>query len=168
MAFSPVLAIATRLAPKWIVAGISNEVFAGVLARHPMILDRLGDYGTKCFGFDPNDLDLAFIICPSQKRIDAVSSLANTQLDAKISGPLHILLSLVEGRYDADSLFFSRDLTVTGDMEAMLALRNALDDSHIDLPTELASVAGPLGPVVRRFAEYTRKMVLSTESAQWS
>ncbi len=35
-----------------------------------------------------------------------------------------MLLALLEGRCDADALFFSRDLKVIGeDMEAMLAMR---------------------------------------------
>ena len=40
-----------------------------------------------------------------------------------------------------------------GDMEAMLALRTALDDSGFDLPRDLGKAAGPLAPLVTRLAE---------------
>ncbi|HCJ72757.1 MAG TPA: hypothetical protein DHW67_14410, partial [Agrobacterium sp.] len=58
-------------------------------------------------------------------------------------------------------LFFSRDLSVTGDMEAMLALRNALDDSGIDLPRDLGAFAGPFAPMITRVANRLRGHVLS-------
>ena len=61
-----------------------------------------------------------------------------------------------------------RDLTVTGDMEAMLALRNALDDSSIDLPDDLGSLAGPLAPLVTGTARYIRKQALEGKTATWN
>jgi len=41
------------------------------------------------------------------------------------------MIELLEGRADGDALFFSRTLTVEGDMEAVVALRNAIDGSEI-------------------------------------
>jgi predicted lipid carrier protein YhbT len=35
---------------------------------------------------------------------------------------------MIDGALDGDALFFSRDLRVSGDTEAVVALRNALDD----------------------------------------
>ena len=58
-----------------------------------------------------------------------------------------MLIDLAEGRLDGDALFFSRDLAVEGDTEAVVALRNAVDDAEIDLTADLASMFGPLaGP----------------------
>lgn len=168
MAFPPVVALSLRLTPQWVIQRISSEVFARVLERHPAILDRLGEFGNRTFGFNPTDMALSFSIKPSRRVIEVHRGSDVPVADASLSGPLHLLLSLAEGRCDADALFFSRDLTVTGDMEAMLALRNALDDSHVDLPTDLSSFAGPLGPVVRRVAEFARERVLPPEPARWN
>jgi predicted lipid carrier protein YhbT len=67
------------------------------------------------------------------------------------------LLGLVHGVYDGDALFFSRDLVIEGDTEAVLALRNAIDNEEIDLAKEAAGLFGPLeslaaGPA-RKLAE---------------
>jgi len=62
----------------------------------------------------------------------------------RISGPLSAFLGMMHGAYDGDALFFSRDLTVEGDTEAALALRNAIDDAELDLAAELQTLAGPL------------------------
>lgn len=39
------------------------------------------------------------------------------------------LLDMIGGKQDGDALFFSRDLSVTGDVEAVVVLRNAIDDT---------------------------------------
>ncbi len=54
------------------------------------------------------------------------------------------LIDLAEGRMDADALFFSREITIEGDMEAVLALRNALDAEGLDLMAEAFRPFGPL------------------------
>jgi predicted lipid carrier protein YhbT len=41
-------------------------------------------------------------------------------------------------------LFFSGDIAIEGDIEAILALRNALDDAELDLLQEGAAMLGPL------------------------
>lgn len=54
------------------------------------------------------------------------------------------LLNLLDGKVDGDALFFSRSLTVEGDTEALLTLRNAMDSDDIDLIREILSSFGPL------------------------
>jgi predicted lipid carrier protein YhbT len=63
---------------------------------------------------------------------------------ATIRGPLLALLGLLDGNFDGDALFFSRDITVDGDIGAVLALRNAVDDAQINLLDEVAASIGPL------------------------
>ncbi|MNO09993.1 hypothetical protein D3C81_2335760 [compost metagenome] len=49
-------------------------------------------------------------------------------------------------------------------MEAMLALRNALDDCNVDLPADLGKGAGPFAPVVRTIASFVRDKALATDT----
>ncbi len=49
---------------------------------------------------------------------------------------------MIDGSLDGDALFFSRALRVTGDTEAVVALRNALDDFE---GSALESVVGSFG-----------------------
>ena len=66
-------------------------------------------------------------------------------LDARISGPLLALVGMADGSYDGDALFFSRIIVVEGDIEAVLALRNAVDDAGVDVLREGAVLLGPIG-----------------------
>lgn len=59
-------------------------------------------------------------------------------------------MGLIDGSYDGDALFFSRDLVVEGDIEAVIALRNAIDDAGVDLVADTAALLGPLGPLGER------------------
>lgn len=61
---------------------------------------------------------------------------------------------MVHGALDGDALFFSRDILIEGDTEAVLALRNAVDDAEIDLAGEIAAVTRTGGAL--RFAGRSR------------
>lgn len=116
--------------------------------RHPGLFERLGVHAAKRFGLAPTDLPFAFVLepRPAHPSVTAVRRLP-PGLDVRVAGPLAALLGMVDGSLDGDALFFSRDLEVAGDMEALLALRNAVDDAGIDLPGTALSLLGPLaGP----------------------
>lgn len=164
---SPILAKPVELAPLWLVERAARAIFSGMLTAHPDLFERLGDYRQTCYCFSPSDLLLHFRVVPAAQTL-SVSRGELPPADARIEGPLVLLLGLLEGRCDADALFFSRDLSVTGDMEAMLALRNALDDSAIDLPRELGALTGPLSPLVTGAARHIRTLVLAGRQATWN
>lgn len=131
----------------------------GIGRRHPGLFLRLEEHAGKRFLIDPTDLPIVFRLQPRphrpvlepRRRNDAGGRDADGW-DARIAGPLAALLGMVHGVYDGDALFFSRDIVIEGDMEAALALRNALDDAEIDLLAEAATVLGPAGPAVERLA----------------
>ena len=56
---------------------------------------------------------------------------------------------MIDGQTDSDALFFNRELTVTGNTEAIVALRNALDDMDVTLADDVAAAFGPLSRPVR-------------------
>ena len=51
---------------------------------------------------------------------------------------------MIDGSLDGDALFFSRDLRVSGDTEAVVALRNALDDLQGSALDSVLEAFGPL------------------------
>ncbi|SDL72410.1 ubiquinone anaerobic biosynthesis accessory factor UbiT [Paracoccus chinensis] len=120
-------------------------------ARHSGMLRRLGEYADRAVLIDPTDLPFVLRMEPAAgPRITAHRRGRAPQAAARIAGPLSALTGMLHGRYDGDALFFSRDLVIEGDTSVVLALRNALDDAELDLAEELAALAGPLGPLVRR------------------
>lgn len=146
--------------PVALVQRVVNQAFRRALQQHPDLFDRLGKEAGKRFCFVPTDLDLVFLVHPANGFIHTVRQASAPRADATISGPMLTLLALLEGRIDGDAMFFSRSLSVTGDMEAMLALRNALDDCSFDLPSDLAAMAGPLAGPFRQLAEHIRHRAL--------
>ncbi|MCA1443585.1 SCP2 sterol-binding domain-containing protein [Ensifer sp. IC4062] len=143
-------------------------MFKSLLRRHPGLFERLGEHKSKRYAFRPTDLPLVFLVEPARAAVSVMRKPADPAADAVVESPLFLLLALLEGRCDAEGLFFSRSLTVIGDMEAVLSLRNALDGCEIDLPRDLCAFAGPLAPLVSRTADALRRRVLAGEHAAWN
>ena len=59
-----------------------------------------------------------------------------------------LLLELIDSEQDGDAAFFSRDLEVLGNTEAVVRLRNALDDVEGSIAEETADMFGPFGRAV--------------------
>lgn len=155
------LAAALNRLPLPIVQQAVAVVFRRMMQQHPGLFDRLGPHASKRFLFSPADLDFSFVVHPAGPSILVCRPAKAPPAAAGIAGPLVTLLALLEGRIDGDAVFFSRELTITGDMEAMLALRNGLDDCGFDLPKDLAGMAGPLATPFRRIAEQVRERALA-------
>lgn len=123
--------------------------------RHSDVFERLDTLENASFLIDPVDLPFCFTLRlgPPAPRLSVVGNADDMESpSAVLRGPLLVLIRLLEGRMDGDAAFFSRDLAVEGDMEAVLTLRNAVDSGGIDLAEDLLSLFGPLnGPARRAF-----------------
>ena len=169
MEFPRALAIPLAFMPLVAIERATGLLFQRLLKEHPDLFERLGEYKAKRFAFLPRDLPLAFIVEPARPSLRVIRKSAMQDLaDASVEGPLFLLLALLEGRCDADALFFSRDLSVIGDMEAMLAMRNALDGTDIDLPRDLSRLAGPLAPLFGQMGRDIRRRALNNETSSWN
>lgn len=146
------------LAPLQPLLALALRLF---LRRHPEVFDRLSSLPNPLILIDPEDMPLQFLLhcSPDAPKLKALrrGSPARAGQDsleghaaAVIRGPLPDMLELLQGENDGDSLFFSRRLAVEGDMETVVALRNALDAEEIDLIGEICSFLGPLGPAAQR------------------
>lgn len=139
-----------------------------VLSRHPQLFDRLSEYENRRFAISATDLGLSFVIVPRSRRVSVRRGPGVPHADVRIAGSLLTLLSLAEGRLDGDAEFFARGLSVEGDMEAALALRNAMEDCRLDLPVDLGSAAGPLRRPVERGLSGIRSYLLSRGGGRWN
>jgi predicted lipid carrier protein YhbT len=152
--FSPVLIAGLMMRPLPIAPlQPALRVAAEVMQRrHPGVFDRLGALDGTAILIDPIDLPFCLVMSfdAGGLGLRAAAAEAETDASATIRGSLIDLIALIEGRQDGDALFFSRALTIEGDTEAIVMLRNALDGEEIDVIADLASVFGPLSrPAVR-------------------
>lgn len=134
------------------VGWLAQRIVEAVVRRHPDISERLSGLSGKRLMLDPCDLPLAFVLELTDRapRVEVVAQDHDPGLPihATVRGSVAQLISLVEGRVDADALFFSRRLSIDGDTELVVAIRNAMDGSAIDLrELLLGSVGGPLRPL---------------------
>jgi predicted lipid carrier protein YhbT len=151
------LALAVRPLPLLPLEAVLSALLFRICTNHPRIFNRLGEHARKRFGIKPTDLHFAFLLepAPPRARLSVVRNLPD-DLDVRISSPLAGLFGLVEGRLDGDALLFSRDLVVEGDVEAVLALRNAIDDAQLDPVAEIARMFGPLAEPLKRALQVAR------------
>lgn len=108
------------------------------------LFDRLGAHSRKRYLIDPLNMPFAFLLCPDpdNPKLRACRRPAPGAYDARIAGTFLTLLDMVDGQLDGDAVFFSRDLTIEGDTEAVVVLRNALDDLDGSIVDDIASAFG--------------------------
>lgn len=141
----------------------------GIGKRHPGLYERLGCHANKRFGIDPTDLPFAFVLEPKLIRPEATAvRCLPSRLDASIRGPLSALVGMAEGRLDGDALFFSRQLDIEGDIEAVLALRNAVDDAGLNLANEFLAGLGLPGRGIAKLLSRHQFATGTAGAGSWS
>ena len=141
----------TRAAPAHVVLKpVLGHAVRAIARRYPEIFSRLGAHQDSRFVLDPLDLPFFFLLHPDPRKplLEALPRRAVVAHDARIAGNLRCLMRLIDGDQDADAAFFSRTLTVTGNTEAVVALRNAIDDIDRPLAAAVADTFGPVGRAI--------------------
>lgn len=147
------------------VQPILSRVVRRIAAGHPSLFSRLGPHQGTDFVIDPVDLPFALHLRPDRQALvfRAVPREAAPPAGAVIRGRFLLLLELVDSEEDGDAAFFSRDLEVSGDTEAVVRLRNALDDVDGSIAEETAAMFGAPGRAIlarlrRSYATDTKRI----------
>jgi O2-independent ubiquinone biosynthesis accessory factor UbiT len=124
---------------------------AAMSQRHPSLPERLRSFSGARILIEPQEAPCGFLLALGEPpgRLSLFVAQKSERFTARVCGPSHALLDLLEGSVDGDALFFQRDLAVSGDTEAIVALRNAVDSEEIDLVEDLVAALGPLGGLAR-------------------
>lgn len=152
----------TRLLPPlplFVIQPLLGHIVRTVARRHPELIARLGDNCKKRFLIDPYNLPFFLLLQPNpdNPRLKAHTNGQDVEHDVRITGTLATLLKMIDGQSDSDALFFNRELSITGDTEAVVALRNALDNLDSTLADDVAACFGPLSRPVRAVIDLTLK-----------
>lgn len=142
-----VLKLFARTVPLPLVNLALARAITRISHEKPSIFARLNKHHHKSFLIAINNLPFQLVLQPdpAAPQLRAYRDTALVSYDAKIAGSLLTLLGMVDGRYDGDALFFTRDLQVSGDTEAIVCLRNALDDMDGSIAEDAAACFGHLG-----------------------
>ena len=149
-----------RFLPLPLLQPILTLIGTQVASAQPDIFARLGPHAQKSFVIDPTDLPFVLVLTP---RPDAPALNARRRGDvpfsnARIAGSFLDLFDLIDGSLDGDALFFSRKLLVTGDTEAVVALRNALDDVDGGITESIKNAFGPLSGIAAMIVAHLRTL----------
>ncbi len=111
--------------------------------RRPELFERLGEYGSARYLIDPADLPFAFIVIPNgaSAAVHVTTGCKPVTSDVVIRGPIMALLGILDGTFDGDALFFHRTISITGRTEAVVALRNAIEEAELR-PSDLLGLRG--------------------------
>ncbi len=133
-----------------LVQPILTRVARRVAERHPSLFARLGPHQTTDYVIDPLELPFALHLRPDPERLifRAIPRDQAPAAGAAIRGRFLLLLELIDSEEDGDAAFFSRDLDVSGDTEAVVRLRNALDDVDGSIAEETAEMFGAPGRAI--------------------
>lgn len=125
-----------------------NAAMRVMAERHHSVFERLADFRGANLLIEPTDQPISFLLTvgPPHRLVLAAPHL-RMDSTASIRGPFKSLIGLLEGRFDADALLFSRELSISGSTELAVAVRNAIDGQDIDLARDFSEAAGvPAGP----------------------
>lgn len=158
----PLLAKAASVLPLLPLELAARHLLANAMAARPSFASRLGEYAGRTFAVDPADCPFVFLITPDEGRASMrlVRDLSGQDYDARIAAPLLVLLGMIDGTYDGDALFFSRDLVIEGDTGAVLALRNAIENAELNPSLVLGlpkSIRGPFNRATELVFEKLRR-----------
>jgi predicted lipid carrier protein YhbT len=142
--------LATLPLPLFPVQVVLRRIVRRVAHDRPELFHRLGAHRHKRFLIDPINMPFVLLLEPDAERprLEAYRRWETVRYEARIRGTFLTLLDMIDGRLDGDALFFSRNLIVEGDTEAVVSLRNALDDLEGSVVDDAAALFGPLGRAV--------------------
>lgn len=132
--------------PLPVLQPVLGHIATHVARSRPELFARLGPHTAKRFLIDPTDLPFALVLVPDARRphLRACRRAEQPGHDAAIAGTFFNLLRMIDGSLDGDAMFFDRTLHVSGDIEAVVALRNALDDFDGNVLDNILAAFGPL------------------------
>lgn len=134
-------------APLFLIQPVLARIVKKIAADNPDMFGRLGPHVDATFVIDPENLPFAIVLRPDPDNL-MMRAYPRNKLpphDARVSGGFLDLLMLVDGDLDGDALFFARDLTISGNTEAVVCLRNALDDVDGSIAEKVANMFGRPG-----------------------
>ncbi len=133
--------------PLFVLQPILRRIVNRVARENPDMFGRLGPHITANFVVDPINLPFVLHLRPDPDNLllRACSRRNIPDHDARVAGKFLDLARLIDSDLDGDALFFSRELSVTGNTEAVVCLRNAMDDVDGSIAQSVADMFGPPG-----------------------
>ncbi|WP_103225613.1 ubiquinone anaerobic biosynthesis accessory factor UbiT [Roseibium marinum] len=170
LSLPPVVSTFVEPLPRSPIEALLSVFTRRLVARRPDLLRRLGAIVHVPIAIVPDDMPHAFLLSlnADNSRVSICEKSEIDDAEAVIRAPFLVLLGLLDGTYDGDALFFSRDLRIEGRTEYVLALRNTLEEANLTS----GEFFGLTGVSARWVDDITRSLLaqarsLASLSADW-
>jgi predicted lipid carrier protein YhbT len=145
---------AATVLPRPLLARVALAVMRGLERTHPKLLANLARLEPAVVHIAPTDLPYRFSLTVGRAPVRlAIVDRGPTVADAEVTASVATLVDLLEGRIDSDTLFFRRDLAISGNTAVIVGLRNVLDREELSLAATLGALCGPFRPPAQAIAE---------------
>ncbi len=145
---------AATVLPRPLLSRIAAAVMRGLERTHPKLLANLAQLEPAVVHIAPLDLPYRFSLTVGRAPVRlAIVDRGPVVADAEITAAVATLIELLEGRIDSDTLFFRRDLVISGNTAVVVGLRNVLDREELSVAAELGALCGPFRPPARAVAQ---------------
>lgn len=111
--------------PLWMEAIGVGVFIASILQRNPRFRERLSEVDDRIFLFEARDVGKRFFLHIKDRDIKVLPHCARTP-DVTMSGEVSVLMDVLLGKEDPDTVFFSRRLEITGDTATAIHFKNLL------------------------------------------
>ena len=145
------LRLPLRLTPSRLHATLIARAVNKVLDHEPCA-GRLAALNGKTIQLKITDLGIAIFLHIREGRVSAATG---SEKDVAIRGSTADFLQLAARREDPDTLFFQRRLSLEGDTDTGLHLKNFLDNLELDWESQLTQWIG--GPLARATLSVARE-----------
>lgn len=133
--------------PRPVLARFAAAVIRNMDQVHPRLLSNLSRLEPAVVHIAPIDLPYRFELKLGREPVGfAIIEHETTGADAEIVASVATFVDLLEGRIDSDTLFFQRDLKISGNTAVIVGLRNVLDREELGIVNIISAPLGPLAP----------------------
>lgn len=116
-----------QYAPDWLSALGAGSLLSFVVEGRPTLKEKLSELEGRTFEFKATDLNKSIHMRVKDRHIETLPH-AERAPDVIMTGETKVLLELLLGSSDPDTVFFSRKLRISGDTAAAILLKNILAD----------------------------------------
>lgn len=117
--------LSLKAMPLWLEAIGAGVFFAAVTLKNPGLKERLKELEGRIFRFEAKDIGRGFYLAVKDGEALIVPHMAIAP-DVVMKGDVEVLIDVLRGKEDPDTVFFSRRLEVSGDTAVAVHFKNIL------------------------------------------
>ena len=117
--------LSLKAMPLWVEAIGAGAFFAAVTLKNPGLKERLKELEGRIFRFEAKDIGKGFYLAIKDGEASIVPHMAGAP-DVVMKGDVEVLIDVLRGKEDPDTVFFSRRLEVSGDTAVAVHFKNIL------------------------------------------